>query len=166
MSFDVGAWETRYYDTILIGNTSGLVLYKPRVWEEGSTHGGLISDPPIEVDTLFDTILMAENKDGMTDYRKCHLMNTDASETGDKVIRAIAFLPMGLQGRLTVSIAAGQDWDYGPHKPADTAFSDKLSINLGAGTIQPIWIKRTINAGGDHPGNYLNIPIRIVVSGA
>ena len=161
MSWDVGTWDTGYFNPVLVGVVSGLKLYKCVYWVESGSHGGDISDN--EVDVLFDYISYDQNVSGYTDYRKCHLKNVGAT-TGDKVLRPALFLPPGLSDRLTIEIAAGQDYDDMSSKPADEQFSSSLSINLGNGAYQPFWLKRTISAGGENPGYYLNVPVSIVVS--
>ena len=162
MTFNTGSFETGYFNPVLVGSTSGLVLYKCVYWVENATHGGDISGN--EVDTLFDFISNAENIAGNTDYRKCHLKNLGTS-TGDKVIRPVIFAPTGLKERLTVEIASGYDYDDMSNKPADGNFSDSLSFNLGTNAYQPFWLKRTISADAD-PDYYLNVKIALIISEA
>ena len=161
MSWNTGYFNTGYFNTVLVGNVSGLKLYKCVYWVEDLIHGGDISDN--EVDVLFDYISYAENVSGNTDYRKCHLKNVGTESTGDKIIRIAFFGTAGLNDRMSFSLVAGMDYDDMASKPSDELFSDGVAINLEPGEYQPFWIKRTISADAD-PEYYINQPVCVVVS--
>ncbi|HWQ65969.1 MAG TPA: hypothetical protein VN372_03755 [Methanospirillum sp.] len=125
-------------------------------------HGGAISDTIVE--TIFDFISDAENQAGSTDYRKGFIKNFGETPTGICNIRPGLVMPNALVDRLGVTIALGTASDDMTTKPDDSAFSSVLNTEISPGSSIPVWLKRTILAGGSEPGSYLGIQLVLTVS--
>lgn len=116
------------------------------------------------VTTVFDYINDAENQAGATDYRKGFIKNFGTVSTGVCNTRPSLVIPNALVDRLSVKIALGTPTDDMTNKPLDAAFSSVLTTEIEPGASIPVWLKRTILAGGAEPGSYLGIQLILTVS--
>ncbi len=140
----------------------GLQLLKCANWAEGPTHGGIATE--YTVDSMWDYVSEYENINGASDYRKGFIKNFGETSTGACVIRPVITAPNDLIGRINIILASGTASDNMTNKPADGSFGSSLSLTIDAGETKPIWLKRTITAGGSPASSYLGIGFNLTVS--
>jgi len=140
----------------------GLQLLKCANWAEGPTHGGIVTE--YTVDVMWDYVSEYENINGASDYRKAFIKNFGETSTGECVIRPVITAPNALTGRINVILASGTASDNMTNKPPDSSFGNSLSMTINPGEIKPIWLKRTITAGGSPASSYLGIRFNLTVS--
>ena len=140
----------------------GLQLLKCANWAEGPTHGGIVTE--YTVDVMWDYVSEYENINGASDYRKAFIKNFGETSTGECVIRPVITAPNALTGRINVILASGTASDNMTNKPPDSSFGNSLSMTINPGEIKPIWLKRTITAGGSPASSYLGIGFNLTVS--
>ena len=140
----------------------GLQLLKCANWAEGPNHGGIVTE--YTVDSMWDYISEYENINGASDYRKGFVKNFGEDSTGSCILRPVFTAPNDLSGRLNCIIASGTASDNMTNKPADESFGTSLSVTIEPGETKPIWLKRTITAGGSPASSYLGIGFNLTVS--
>jgi len=140
----------------------GLQLLKCANWAEGPTHGGIVTE--YTVDVMWDYVSEYENINGASDYRKAFIKNFGETSTGECVIRPVITAPNALTGRINVILASGTASDNMTNKPPDSSFGNSLSMTINPGEIKPIWLKRTVTAGGSPARSYLGIGFNLTVS--
>jgi len=140
----------------------GLQLLKCANWAEGPNHGGISTE--YTVDVMWDYISEYENINGTSDYRKVFIKNFGETSTGECVIRPVITAPNTLTGRINVVLASGTASDNMTNKPPDSSFGNSLSMTINPGEIKPIWLKRTVTAGGSPARSYLGIRFDLTVS--
>jgi len=140
----------------------GLQLLKCANWAEGPNHGGIATE--YTVDSMWDYVSEYENINGASDYRKGFIKNFGETSTGACVIRPVITAPNDLIGRINIILASGTASDNMTNKPADGSFGSSLSLTIDAGETKPIWLKRTITAGGSPANSYLGIGFNLTVS--
>ena len=164
MSFNRGKFNTSHFNVIKATSYSyaGLQALKCANWSEGPTHGGIATE--YSVDVMWDYVSEYENINGASDYRKAFIKNFGDTSTGACVIRPVITAPNDLIGRINIIIASGTASDNMTNKPADSYFGNSLSLTIDAGETKPIWLKRTIAAGGSPASSYLGIGFNLTVS--
>lgn len=164
MQFNRTMFNTSPFNVILADSYSylGLQLLKCANWAEGPTHGGIVTE--YTVDVMWDYVSEYENINGASDYRKAFIKNFGNTSTGACVIRPVITAPNDLIGRLNCIIASGASSDNMTNKPPDGSFGASLSITIEPGETKPIWLKRTITAGGSPARSYLGIGFNLTVS--
>lgn len=164
MQFNRTIFNISPFNVILADSYSylGLQLLKCANWAEGPTHGGIATE--YTVDVMWDYVSEYENINGASDYRKAFIKNFGNTSTGACVIRPVITAPNALTGRINVILASGTASDNMTNKPADGSFGNSLSLTIDAGETKPIWLKRTITAGGSPASSYLGIGFNLTVS--
>lgn len=164
MQFNRGKFNTSHFNIIKATAFSyaGLQALKCANWAEGPTHGGIATE--YSVDVMWDYVSEYENINGASDYRKAFIKNFGKTSTGACVIRPVITAPNDLIGRINVILALGTASDNMTNKPADGSFGNSLSLTIDAGETKPIWLKRTITAGGSPASSYLGIGFNLTVS--
>lgn len=164
MQFNRVLFDTSPFNIIISDSYSyaGLQLLKCANWAEGPTHGGIATE--YTVDVMWDYVSEYENINGASDYRKAFIKNFGDASTGSCVIRPVIVAPNELVGRINVILAVGTSSDNMVNKPADNLFGASLSLTIDPGQIVPVWLKRTIIAGGSPAKSYLGIQFYMVVS--
>ena len=162
MSFNKGGFNLSPFNVVIESGISytSLTLLKCANWAEGPMHGGIATET--SVDILWDYISEYENVNGMSDYRKCFIKNYGELSTGECNIRCSFITPNAISGRINAVVAIGTTSDSMANKPPDSSFGAALTTTISPGESIPIWIKRTISAGGT--GSYLGIQVIMSVS--
>jgi hypothetical protein len=141
---------------------SGIIIFQCANWAEGPTHGGVATTQIVT--TMWDYISNYENVNGNTDYRKVFIENYGNQPTGSCVIRPGFIAPNDLIGILNTQIALATSSDSMSNRPADNMFGSGLSTSIPVHGTIPVWIKRTINAGGANVGSYLGVVFTLTIS--
>jgi hypothetical protein len=164
MSFNRGKFNTSHFNIIksTAYSYAGLQALKCANWAEGPTHGGIATE--YCVDVMWDYVSEYENINGASDYRKVFIKNFGETSTGACVIRPVIEAPNDLVGRLNVKIAVGTSSDNMTNKPADASFGSSIIADLDPNEVIPIWLHRSITAGGSPASSYLGIKFYFTAS--
>lgn len=164
MSFNRGKFNTSHFNIIKAESFAyiGLQALKCANWAEGPTHGGIATE--YTVDVMWDYVSEYENINGASDYRKVFVKNFGEVSTGSFILTPVIEAPNDLVGRLNVKIAIGTSSDNMTNKPADTNFGSSLTTVIDSNAVLPIWLKRSITAGGSPASSYLGIKFYLTAS--
>lgn len=164
MQFNRTIFNISHFNVIISDSYSyiGLQLLKCANWAEGPNHGGIVTE--YTVDSMWDYISEYENINGASDYRKGFVKNFGEDSTGSFILTPVIEAPNDLVGRLNVKIAIGTSSDNMTNKPVDTNFGSSLTTVIDSNAVLPIWLKRSITAGGSPASSYLGIKFYLTAS--